>query len=184
MGKGVVGLDLVPPRVKYIMDRKELTGGKISTKQRQILDHHYLLQREFKFKAKAEARRAKKASDEDEDEDDDEDEDEEEGEKEDEGEEEEGGDDDEEEEEDKKAAGRGSLELPELSDIDLGRRVLASAIGGVSCGVTPASSLLEVALPEAVEVSNPHIAPPPYLFPLHDSSCGAPPSAGVAAAAD
>lgn len=41
---GKLGLGVVPPRVQEIMDRHERTG-KITTKQRQKLDHHFLLQR-------------------------------------------------------------------------------------------------------------------------------------------
>jgi hypothetical protein len=41
------------------MDRKERTG-KLSRKQTQKVDHHFLLQREFKEKAKKAARDAKR----------------------------------------------------------------------------------------------------------------------------
>ena len=43
------------------MDRYERTG-KISRKQRQKIDHHFLLQREFLWKAKKAVRDAKKSA--------------------------------------------------------------------------------------------------------------------------
>ncbi|KAJ1461733.1 hypothetical protein M885DRAFT_558166 [Pelagophyceae sp. CCMP2097] len=56
-----VGLGIVPARIQYIMDRFEITK-KISRKQRHILDHHFLLQREFAFMEKAVLRAAKRAN--------------------------------------------------------------------------------------------------------------------------
>mmetsp|Transcript_6139 Transcript_6139/g.7309 ORF Transcript_6139/g.7309 Transcript_6139/m.7309 type:complete len:93 (-) Transcript_6139:587-865(-) len=84
-----VGLGIIPPRIQEIMDRHELTG-KITSKQRLKLNHHYLLQREFAWTEKRDARvKAKKEAEDDDDDDDDEEEEEEEEEEEQEEEEEE-----------------------------------------------------------------------------------------------
>ena len=50
----------MPPRVQYVMDRFEMTK-KMTRRQKQQVDHHFLLQREFNFMAQKDARAAKKA---------------------------------------------------------------------------------------------------------------------------
>ena len=59
---GAPGKDYVPPRIAYILNRKELTG-KTTTRQKNALDNHFLLQREYQYKAEAEAREAKRNKD-------------------------------------------------------------------------------------------------------------------------
>ena len=71
-----MGLGMIPKRVQYIMDRHQITGGKISTKQRQLLDHHFLMQREFEWIEKRDAKQAAKKSDDDDEEEEEEEEEE------------------------------------------------------------------------------------------------------------